>query len=809
MTKDLRFSLLDFKVGFRMLTRYPGLTVVGGLAMAFAIWIGACTFELITQYTNPNIPLPTGDRLVGLQLTNVATRDRERHALYDFTVWRAQLKAVEALSAYTTSQRNLITDEGPAEAVEVARISVSGFRLAGVKAQLGRVLLDSDEAPGATPVAVIGHEIWQRAFAGDPNVIGRTIRLGNEIRTVVGVMPQGFGFPVRQEVWIPFQLNAFLPQPGGGPAISVIGRLAPGVSLQDAQTELTAIGQRLSADFPATHKHIRPRVLRYAAAILPVPESESAGLRVLNLFVIVLVLLMCGNVALLMFARAATRESEIVVRSALGASRSRIIMQLLAESLVLGAVAAIVGIAAARYGLRWALFVLEENLGRLPFWLDDSISQLTWLYAAGLMLLGALVTGVLPGLRLTRTISERLRQASAGGGGLKFSGIWTVIIVAQVAVTLLFPVTAFLIHRAKGPIEAQDIGFASAEYLSVRLELDRETALGVTGELERQLSSDPAVLGVSFADRLPRMVHTVRRVNVLDAVTLSPDSVVGQPVKTAAIDLDYFEVLGANIRAGRAFAPTDRGARVVIVNQSFVTRVLKGRNAVGRHVRFTTSDPSAELAPTFEIVGVVGDLGMNYLGRTSNNAGAGIYHPLPESAPSPLFMVVKVRNEPAAFAPRLQAIAQSVDPTLRLYDILPMNQLHAGVLQMLSVYIRTAMLISGIALLLSLAGIYAVMAFTVTQRTREIGVRVALGARPGQVARAIFRRPLSQVGLGVAVGAWLVGTLTRSVLGDLSTQELVLLLGYAVLMMGVCMIACVVPMRRALTIEPTDALRLE
>ncbi len=299
--------------------------------------------------------------------------------------------------------------------------------------------------------------------------------------TVVGIMPDGFRFPVSHDAWIPFRFNPSEFKGRQGPEIKVFGRLGSGVGLNKAQAELTTIGLRLAAEFPDTHAYLQPEVLPYTQSITNIRELESVALLSINVFMIMLLVLVCGNVALLMFARAASRESEIVVRTALGAGRSRIIGQLFAEALVLAGVAAPVGLIAAERLLQWWLSVAEINGGgRLPFWFVDSLAPSTVAYAVGLTLVAAIVSGVVPALKVTGPVVEsRLRQVAAGAGGLRFGGVWTVVIVAQVAVTLAFPAAVFLVRRSVVQLQSVDAGFPAAEYLSARLEMDGEESVGL------------------------------------------------------------------------------------------------------------------------------------------------------------------------------------------------------------------------------------------------------------------------------------------------------------------------------------------
>ncbi|MBV9880612.1 MAG: ABC transporter permease [Gemmatirosa sp.] len=823
----LRVSWLDVKLAARMLVKYPGLTLIGGLAFAFAIWVAAGAFEFAGQVLSPRLPLPDADRVVALESWDAAAGRVEPRVLHDFAAWRAGLKSVEALGAYRLAERNLATADGESLPVEVAEISASAFRVTRARPLLGRALAESDERPEVPLVAVIGYDVWQGRFGSDPNVLGRVVRLGRTPTTVVGVMPEGFAFPVAQSLWVPLRLNPVEYPRGGGPGLTLFGRLAPDVTLEAAQAELTTWGRRAAADFPSTYRHLRPRVLPYAQSVALIDGSELFVTRMSYGFFVMLVVLICGNVALLMFARAATREGELVVRNALGASRGRIVAQLFAEALVLGGVAAAGGLGVAGLGVRLLVRAVETSSGqRLPFWFHAGLSPWTMLYATGLTVLGAAIAGVLPGLKVTRGLQARLRQAAAGAGGPTFGGVWTAVIVAQIAVTLGFPVVAFRVARDAADTRAMVADFPAAEFLSARIALDREPPPGAdtsfaafvarrqatARELERRLRAEPGVGGVTLAERLPRMDHPPHKIEVDSggAAPEDPRFPGGYRTSSASVDADYFDVLGAPVRAGRAFHAGDLApeAHVVIVNESFVRLVLGGRSPIGRHLRYRY-DPrgplsgDAEPGPWHEIVGVVPDLGMS---KATDPKVAGFYHPLAADVDVPLHVAVHVRGgDAAAFAPRLRAAAAAVDPTLRVDAVARMDTLSDPGLEFVAFWVRLLAVVSAVAMLLSLAGIYAVMSFTVARRTREIGIRVALGASRRRVVAAVFARPLAQVGLGVVAG----GVITAMLWGDATPAALVGALVYAVLMLGVCLLACIVPTRRALHVQPTEALRAD
>ncbi|HYC51252.1 MAG TPA: ABC transporter permease, partial [Gemmatimonadaceae bacterium] len=452
---------LDMKLGMRMLRKYPGLTLVGGLAMAFAIWVGAVIFQVAGLFIHPSLPLPDGDRIVQVGNWNVQDGEVEPRAVHDFLRWRASLRSVIDLGAYRDLSRNLVTSDGDTRAVTGAEITATGFRIAPARPLLGRTIVAADELAGAPPVVVLGYDVWRTRFASDPAVVGQTVQVGDVDATVVGVMPKGFAFPVAHELWTQLRPDFLDRRPGSGPGITIFGKLAPGFSLDDARAELALVGQRSAAEFPSTHQHLQARVGPYAVGLQGTSINNLAVMGSIYFFAFLLLVLVCSNVALLIFSRAATREGEIIVRSALGADRSRIVMQLFAEALVLGGAAAVVGLAAADYALRnWAADFVKANLTELPFWYTLGLSAPTVAYAIGLTVVAAVIAGVLPAMKITRGLGARLKQGTAGGGGVQFGGVWTAVIIAQVAITVAFPSVVFIEQREIRRVESFDLGFA-------------------------------------------------------------------------------------------------------------------------------------------------------------------------------------------------------------------------------------------------------------------------------------------------------------------------------------------------------------
>ena len=802
---------LDFTLGFRMLAKYPGLAVVGGFAIAFAIWVGATGFEVLTRYFYPKLPFDDGHRVVAIRQRDVVTGRMQIPTFADLAAWRGQLSLIEELGGLRTFHRNLISSDGGAEPVAVMEVSASAFRLAAMAPLLGRILLASDEEPGAPAVVLLGHDSWRRYFAGDSQVVGRSIRLGQTFHTVVGVMPEGFHFPRGQPLWVPLRADALRFASGPGSQVQVFGRVPRGVTPEKVQVELAGIGRRAARDWPATHAKLEPRLEPFSRSHLDLQDEAPAVMATVNGFILLLLFLTCGNVALLTFARASAREGELTVRHALGASRRRIIRQLFIEALVLSGVAAAIGLVAADLGLRWQLGLIEalqREEGQPAFWDRNGLAPLTAFYAVLLTVLAAVIAGVVPALKVTRDLGQGLRQAGTGGR-FRFGGVWTAVVVAQVAAMVALPVVAFIL-RGEAFREAE-FGVPAHEFLSVPLGLDREGGAnaGVTYRLlEARLEAEPQVLGVTFTDGQSLMSRGLRRLE-LDGEL--PGG--ARLVRTAAVATDYLELMDAPILLGRGFHAGDTApnARTVIVNQSFVDSVLGGRNPIGRRIRYVapSSHDGVETPPdpANEIVGVVRDIGNPIGGSWPDRSG--VYHPLAPDGTGPMYLAVRVRGDAIPFVPRLRSFAAGVDPLLRLHDAVRLDKEEAYDVYILQLAFWLITVVSGGAMLLSLAGIYSVLSFTVAQRRREIGIRLALGGGAGKVATTVARRPLAQVGLGVLLGAGLTAYVVYMMNEGFSAAGPLRILAYVVVMIGVCLLATIVPARQALRVQAAEAMKAD
>ena len=808
-----RFSWLDFKVGFRMLARYPGLTLVGTVAIAVAIALGTIYFEAVNKWQNPKLPIRNADRVVTIRNWDAGEVGVEPRSLHDYSVWRAQAKTIDHLGAAVEFVRNLQTDDRRIEPVRGAEVSASAFALMGTAPVLGRTLTTRDEQPGEPPVAVISHTVWNTRFANDPQVVGKTVKLGTVTATIVGVMPEGFAFPANHRIWLPLRADGSVLAPRTGPRVEIFGRLAPGASMKAAQTELDVIGARLTASYPEAHKNLRPRVTPFAKPLTMGGEAMLIRnvLYIVNVVFLALLAIMCTNVATLVFARTATRSWEISVRNALGASRGRIISQLFIEALVLAGGAAVVGLVIARVAMGWGLSQVTGSES-LPFWIDASLSWRTVLYAGLLTLLGAMIVGVLPALRITRASLHDAMRSQSAGSGLRFGAFWTTVIVVQVAITVAFiPIAAGGVYESNRFSQRAE-GIGAERYLTASVSMDREDYVADSAafqglarqrldELEQRLSAEPGVEHVAFADRLPVEDQFKYRIEV--------DTTIGAPANSLRrstlvnVSRGFFGAFGTSVVNGRGFEPLDlETGRVMIVNQSFARYVFGGRNPIGQRVRIVDGEVSSFGGETwYEVVGMVKDFGWQ-LPRPEEQSA--MYLPtVPAPAGRAGSLAVRVRD-PEAFAQRLRSVAAEVDPTIRLTEVKPLTDAGGGEAQGNWALTSVVGLISFIVLLLSATGIHSLMSFTVARRTREIGIRAALGANSGRIVAGIFGRAFLQVSAGLLAGSALV-----AFVGLGSTREVLILLAADGIMLVAGLVACVVPLRRALGINPTEALRAE
>jgi predicted permease len=840
---DLRrlISVTDVKLAGRMLLRSPGLTLVGMLGMAVGIAIAAGAYSILRAVADPDLPLDEGDRIVAIQNRDEERGRADRRALHDFVIWKTALDSVVDVGAYRYVERNLIEPGRAPETLRIVEMTASGFRVARVAPAMGRHLEESDERPEAPPVAVIGEEFWRTHLGSTSGIIGRGLQFGDTTYTIVGVMPAGFLFPVRDTVWLPLRLDPLRFKRGEGPSITVFARLADGATLESAQAELSTLAPQNAAVLPDTTVRLRAQVVPYTYPFTSMDDPGNAlAMQAIQALMVMLLGVVCINVATLVYARTATRQGEIAVRTALGAGRGRIVAQLFVEALALAAGAAAIGVLLVSVVFRQIDGAMPQIAGGpLPFWMEFGLSARVLMFTAGLAVMSAVIVGVIPALKATgRQVQSGLKTISAGGGaGMQLGRMWTFLIVAQVAFAVaLLPPAIFNAWDA-ATLAMAEPGPEAREFVTADLSMDRSglvTGKGPDaaaeadrrfaarhGELLRKLHEEPGVAAVTFSLTTPGAEGTMF-IEIEGAAapaepgdySIDEGSAYGYLARYGRVDPGYFDTYGVEQLGGRRFnaADTNPAASSIVVNRSFADKYLDGASALGRRVRYVGRGGDAEpnqieLKRWYEIVGVVSDFPA---GKTEAGvAAAKIYHAAAPGAFAPSVLSIHLPGgAPAAFAGRLREIAASVDPDLQVRRVTTLAQSMAaerGIWQVIAAVLGG---VTFAVVALSAAGIYALMSITVAQRRREIGIRSALGADARQILRGIFARAFLQLITGAAVGMALAVVLDKTSEGDLMEgRGAVLLPLVAAFMTVVGVLAALGPARRGLRIQPTEALR--
>jgi predicted permease len=821
----LGVSILDVKLGLRMLRKHPGLTAVAVFALSMGIPVGLIPIHVQMAISAP-LPFEEGERLVRLRNLNLENGRSMPQALRDFDVWRGELTTFEGLGLTSSEERNIASEDGRAAPLQGSAMTASAFDLLRVRPLMGRPLLEDDERPGAQDVVVIGYDLWQSRLGADPDVIGRTIRVGSVPYEVVGVMPDGFMFPDRDHFWIPFPVDPLEIEWGQGPDISAFGRLADGASLAQANAELFTLGQRIATEHPETHRQVRAEVLPFADLEL----LWNPAFWMLQLIALLLLTVACGNVGTLVLARAATRSAEIAVRTALGASRARVVGQIFIETLLLALLGAGVGLVIGDV----AATRLQEPFKSqgMPFWIDFGVTWKTALTALALASFSATMAGVIPALKATGGDVQRgLQRAAAGISGIRFGRLAAALIIAEVALSIQFLSIGgqMLPSMLQDPEQGMqivpeaylvaDVAVRTEERVAYAGSVDTATirarVTSVQEEILRRVAEAPGVRGVTLASRVPGEDHPRAPIEV------EGGEVPRTWVRYARVDVDFFGSLDQPVLNGRDFDRTDiaaapEGVGGVIVNTSFAADLLEGRNPVGQRIRLAARNLEEEAGPWLDIVGVVGHLGMNEINPEED---AGMYIPVTPGLLNPGRLAVHVEQDPASFIPELRRLVADVDPDAMISEPMPLtNAVRQSEARLSAFWIGGVLvpMIAVVAILLSAACLYALVSFTVSERRREIGIRTALGARSGDIVSTVARRAFLQLGCGVLaglvmqilVGGWIGGWIGLTAGSSMrAVDESTLLSACAGVTLIVGLVGCVPPLRRGLRTQPVEVLK--
>jgi putative ABC transport system permease protein len=801
--------LQDVRYGFRLLIKSPGFTVVAILALALGIGANTAIFSVVNGVLLRPLPYRDPGRLMTI-IGGGMTVGPSSVSPADFTEWRNQNRVFEDLVAYTGGSFNLAGSAAP-ERVDGIAVSASFFPVLGIEPAFGRAFSDEENQPGRNKVAVIGHDLWKRAFNSDTNILGKSLKLDEESYTVVGVMPEGFRFVMKADLVTPVEID---PTYRRNSFLRVIARLKSDSTIEQAKAEMEVIAGRLDEANPRQSSLFK----RLGADLLPLHELTAKNSRlalvVLSSAVGFVLLIACANLANLLLARASTRRKEMAIRAAVGARRLHLIRQMLIESVLLSLAGGAAGLLLAAWGIDLLLDFAPPTLPRVnAIGIDVSVLGFTFLISVGTGLLFGLVPALQASrLSLTEALKEGARTSHAGFIGL---GLRSLLVVGQVALALVLLICAGLMLNSFVRLLDVDKGFNADNLLTLNVALPetyrtKEQIKNFYQETLQRIESLPGVANAGLVGQLP-----------LGGMMLTGDFLIeGQPplpegtfADKIVASQDYFRAMRIPLVAGRRFGDGDvnNSKGVVIINGSFARKFFEGDDVVGKRLSLD-EDPKGQ--PIWrEIVGIVGDVKQKGLASDLQPA---IF--LPYTQTSNLFwlryttFVARTDVEPTTLAAAVQHEIQRVDPNLPLYDIKTMRQVISDSVSDPRFNALLLAVFAGLALVLATVGIYGVVSYSVTQRTREMGIRQALGADRRDIMRLVMGQGLRMALAGIALGVALAFAVTRvieSFLFGVRATDTATFIVLPVILAGVALGACYVPARRATKVDPMEALRYE
>jgi putative ABC transport system permease protein len=793
--QDVRFAL-------RLLRRDRGFAATAIFVLAVGIGVNNMFFTILYAHTMRGLPIADPGRIV--YVTTADDRGPDRPVSYaDFDAIRRSVTALDAIAAFTSAPVTIAGDQRAAERVEATFVSASAFDIVGAAPLAGRSFVADDDREGAGAVAMLGNSLWRSRFGADAGIIGRSILVNGAPVMVAGIVRDASGFPATGEIWLPLAHMRLTAQPRDARTLRMIGRVRTGGDVGTARAEIDGIVNRLA-------REAAPPVTNVRARVLPIDERYFGRLsdpawRAFIAASVLVALISCANVANLMLTRAHRRAREFAIRASLGARRRRLVRQLVAESVVLAAAGGIAGAAVSVIGVKVFSSAIPERT--LPYWVHYGVDARVIAALIVVSLVTVLLFATVPALRASRPdVNTLLKENSAAAD--RHGGYWaTAFLVAEFALAVVLLAQLVVSFRASGPAVASDSTIDTRAVVSASISLPAAKypttpqRLDVIRQLEARVRGISGVASASVASVAPLSGAEEAQLQNGSGGSLGM-------VRRVVIDRDYFATVGVPIVRGRDFGDDDGGARqpTAIVNERFVSRYLEGRDPIGEQILLGSGDARAALAVT--IAGIAADIRQ----RPVRDAEPVVYLPYATVAPANVVLLVRGRIDPAALVPLLRGEVLAIDPQLPVSRVQTMADVVRNAQWNARMSHRLILLITFIAVVLSAAGLHAVTAHAVAQRTHEIGVRMALGAQPRQVLSLIVRRALLQVVLGF--GAGIICTLGwqrmfSSGRADLSIVAPGVLLAIALTLAVAAVIACVVPARRAIRLNPVAAIRGE
>src|ERR1017187_1869668 len=798
----------DIKFGVRRLVREPGFTAVVVVALALGIGVNTTVFTLVNAVLFRGLPFEQADRVMFLSSNDHAKNRNDMGVSYpDFRDWRAQSKTFKGLAAFSQTGF-VISDSNAPERYDGPRLTANTFSLIGQKPMLGRDFLPEEDRVGGAPVCILGYSIWENRYGRDPNILGRNIRVNDVATTIVGVMPKGMKFPLNADLWVPLVPTAEF-EKRESRNVQVFGRLADGVPLSQARNEMELIGRRLEKDYPKSNQGITTSVIPY--------NDEFNGGQIRIVFMVLLgavgfvLLIACANVANLLLARSLARNREISIRTALGAGRWRIIRQLLVESVLLGLLGGAVGLLIAKWGVR--MFDLAvANVGK-PYWIVFRMDFTVFAYLGAICVVTGILFGLAPAIQLSKVdLNSTLKEGGRGSsGGARARYLSAVLVVSEVALSLVLLVGAGLMIRSFLNAYNRTSGLHAEQYLTMRLALpdkkypDAGARARFYEQLEARLGTVPGGESAAIVTPLPMQGGFDWKFEIEGKPPVEDDK--KSSVSSVVVSPAYFTTMGVALLHGRAFTNTDglpdKGA--VIVNQRFAAKYWPGEDPVGKKLRVLWDGDR----PWHTVVGVSQDFRLRL---DHDEFEPVIYVPYRAKPMGGYAILARAGVSPTSLTSAVRKEIQAIDGQLPVFGVATLQENFMQQQWPFRVFGTLFAIFALIALLLSSMGLYAVMSYSVTRRTQEIGVRLAMGASSGNILLLVLSHGLRQLGIGLAIGlagAFGLARVMKSLLVGVTPTDPATFAAISAVLIVVGVLACWMAARWAMKMGPTMALRYE
>jgi putative ABC transport system permease protein len=804
-------SLLgDIRYALRNLLRRPGFTLIAVVTLAAGIGANTAIFSAIHSLLLNPLPFPELDRVVAIwdKLPSKGVMHNEV-TVANYLDWQSQTQSFEQLALYRWWNANL-TGIDPPERIQGFLVTANYLDALGMKPIMGRNFFAEENQPGKDAVAIITHSLWQRRFGGDPNILNKTITINSVVRTIVGVMPEHFNFPKGGEVYAPLPMTSELMKSRGNHSYYVVGRLKPGASVEGSQAEIDNIMARLDQQFPETNKG-------WGATVFPIVADTvrlyDTALWVMMAAVGFVLLIACANVANLMLARATGRQREIALRTALGASRWRIVRQLLTESVIVALIGGALGMLIGFWGIDALRAANPGDAAKFaPGWYQLGINFPVLMFTLGLSVFSGIVFGLAPALQVSKpnlndSLKEGSRQTSGNSHRLRSS-----LVVLEVALSLMLLVGAGLLGRSFLSLLKTDPGFNPDNVITMNLVLpvakykDEPQRAAFFQDLVQRVKANPGVESAALVSHLPLGGSNASDSYLVEGM---PEPAPGQEYdgRYRVATPDYFRTMGISLVRGRSFTDQDKAGTtpVVVVNETLARKHWPGEGAIGKRIRFYGP---LERAPWLEIVGVIRDVKH----ELNIPIEPEYYLPLAQDTWTGMVLVARTSVDPASLAPALRQHVWAIDKDQPVFDVKTMQEVRSSSVALYSFSSVMLGIFAVVALLLASVGIYGVMAFAVTQRTQEIGIRMALGARTADVLKLVVKHGMKLALLGMLIGlggSWAITRFLEKMLVGVEPTDLLTFSVVSGFLLLAAFVACYLPARRATKVDPLVALRYE